>query len=189
MVDRLRQAFEAIDAANRDDPFTILARGVERPKEQAHAEMATEWVQRLQPDASEALLLAARGHHVQRWRWPRTSYPEGRAGYLRWRRDLHDRHAELLEEILGGVGYDEATIERVQEIVHKKGLGRDGEVQVFEDALCLVFLETQLDDVTAKLDAETMEGVVRKTLKKMSDAGKAAAMTIPGIPEALAPYA
>jgi hypothetical protein len=187
--DRLQQALDAIDAANAEDPVTIVVRGEQRPKEQAHAALATEWVQRLAPDASEALLLAARGHHLQRWRWPRSSYPDGRAGYLRWRRDLHEHHAALLAEILTSAGYDDATIERAQEIVRKKGLGRDPEVQVFEDALCLVFLETQLDDVAAKLDPATMEGVVRKTLVKMSEAGKAAAHTIPGIPEALAPFA
>ena len=30
----------------------------------------------------------------ERWRVPRSSYPDGRAGYLRWRSDLHRFHAE-----------------------------------------------------------------------------------------------
>ena len=78
MSDRLRQAFDAIDAANADDPNQIRVRGKLRPKELAHANLATEWVERLRPDAGDALRLAARGHHVRRWTIPRTEYPEGR---------------------------------------------------------------------------------------------------------------
>ncbi len=132
----------------------------------------TEWVRRLRPDPSDALLLAARAHHVRRWDVPRDSYPAGRAGYLRWRRALHDHHARLVGEILGEAGYEVATIERVQEIVRKRNLARDPDVQALEDALCLVFLETQFDELAARLDPEKMDDVVDKTLAKMSDEGR-----------------
>jgi hypothetical protein len=166
--DRFDRAIAAIDAANADDPNTILVRGELRPKELAHAELVSAWVVSLQPDASEALRLSARAHHLRRWTVPRTSYPEGRAGYLRWRRDLHEQHAREVGEILGGVGYDDDTIARVQDLVRKRGLGKDPEVQTLEDALCLVFLETQFDDLAARLDRDKLDGVVDKTLKKMS---------------------
>jgi hypothetical protein len=160
----------AIDAANADDPNTIVVRGEERPKELAHAELVSAWVVALQPDASETLLLAARAHHLRRWTVPRSSYATGRAGYLRWRRDLHEQHAREVGEILTGVGYDDAMVARVQDLVRKRGLGKDPEVQTLEDALCLVFLETQFHDLAARLDAEKLDGVVDKTLKKMSPA-------------------
>jgi len=165
---RFDRAIAAIDAANADDPNTIVVRGEGRPKELAHAELVSEWVVSLQPDASEALRLAARAHHLRRWTVPRTSYPAGRAGYLRWRRDLHEQHAREVGEILQGVGYDDATIARVQDLVRKRGLGKDPEVQTLEDALCLVFLETQFHDLAARLDRDKLDGVVDKTLKKMS---------------------
>ena len=95
---RLPTALAAIDAANAADPNCMTVDGVERPKELAHAEMVTEWVRRLRPDPSEALLLAARAHHLRRWAVPRSTYPDGRAGYLRWRRDMHQRHAEETDE-------------------------------------------------------------------------------------------
>ena len=78
----------------------LVVDGVERPKEQAHAEMMTAWVLRLDPDADEAQLLAARAHHLRRWTLPRTDYPDGRAGYLRWRTALKAQHAEEVGEIL-----------------------------------------------------------------------------------------
>ena len=83
--DRLARVIAAIDAANADDPETIEVRGEVRPKEQAHAEMMTEWVRRLDPGAVDAQLIAARAHHLRRWSIPRGSYPDGRSGYLRWR--------------------------------------------------------------------------------------------------------
>jgi hypothetical protein len=178
---QLRRALAAIDVANAEDPVRIRVRGEERPKEQAHAEMMSEWVTRLDPNASEALLLAARAHHVRRWEIPRSSYPDGRKSYLEWRRALHGHHAAVAAEILEGEGYGAETIERVGAILHKRGLGRDPEIQVFEDALCLIFLETQLADFSSRY-ADKLEGVARKTLKKMSDQGIAQALALP-LPE------
>ena len=184
--DRFGRAIAAIDAANGDDPNTIVVRGEARPKELAHAEMVSMWVVALQPDASEALQLAARAHHLRRWTVPRTSYPAGRAGYLRWRRDLHEQHAREVGEILAGVGYDDETIARVQDLVRKRGLGKDPEVQTLEDALCLVFLETQFDDLAARLDQDKLDGVVDKTLKKMSPDAIARVADLDLTPEARA---
>ncbi len=150
-----------------------------RRKSSRHAKLVTEWVRRLDPDPSESLLLAARAHHLRRWTVPRSSFPAGRAGYLRWRRGLHAQHAADVGAILAAVGYDTPTIERVQEIVAKRGLGTDPEVQVLEDALCLVFLETQLHDLAARLDADKMVAVAAKTLHKMSPDAIALAATIP----------
>jgi ketosteroid isomerase-like protein len=178
--ERFRAAIAAIDAANAHDPNLVRVRDRAGPKEIVHAELVTEWVRDLAPDASEALLLAARGHHLRRWTVPRSSYPEGRAAYLRWRRDLHEQHARELATILADAGYDAETIARVQAIVRKQGLGRgDEEVQVLEDALCLVFLETQLADIAVRLDAGTLTTVLQKTARKMSPAGRAAIARVP----------
>jgi hypothetical protein len=189
-AERFERAIAAIDAANRDDPVSIRVRGTERPKEIAHAELATEWVTTLRPDASEELLLAARGHHLRRWTSPRDSYPAGRAGYLRWRRDLHEQHAHELGEILTSCGYPPESIARVQSLVRKEGLEKprrarasgdqvDPEVQTLEDALCLVFIETQLDDIGGHLDDDAkLVSVLEKTARKMSSAGLSAAATL-----------
>ncbi len=182
--ERFDAAIAAIDRANADDPNTITVDGEARPKELTHAEMVTDWVRRLADEPSEELLLAARAHHLRRWTVPRNSYPEGRAGYLRWRRDLHQQHADDVGTILGDVGYPTGTVERVQAIVQKKGLAQgDPEVQILEDALCLVFIETQFREIAERLedqygDEDKMVEVVHKTLKKMSDAGRACALQI-----------
>jgi limonene-1,2-epoxide hydrolase len=180
--DRLRAAVAAIDDANAADPNVVTVRERTGPKEVVHAELVTEWVLRLKPDASDALLLAARGHHFRRWTVPRASYPSGRAGYLRWRRALHRQQAEELGAVVGAAGYDAGNVERVQALVRKDGLtaaAATDDVQVLEDALCLVFLETQLVDIAARLDPGTLPGVITKTARKMSDAGRAAIAEVP----------
>lgn len=172
------RAIAAMDAANSADPNALVVGDQSGPKELVHAEMLTRWVRSLCAEPSEALLLAARGHHIERWRWPRSEYPEGRGGYLRWRADLHSRHAERAAEILRGVGYDEPTIERVSELIHKRGLGRDPDVQVLEDGLCLVFLKSQFDELAGRLPDGRMAGIIRKTWNKMSEAGRARALEV-----------
>ncbi len=175
---RYEAAVAAIDAANADDPHTLVIDGVAQPKELTHAAMAVAWVQRLDPAATEAQLLAARAHHLRRWVTPRSAYPEGRAGYLRWRFDAKRRHAAEVAEILGSVGYGDAEVARVQQIVRKEGVRHDPQVQTHEDALCLVFLETQFGDLIDRLGEAHAVDVVRKTVAKMSDAGIAAALQL-----------
>jgi hypothetical protein len=176
---RLERAIAALDAANADDPNTLLVRGERRPKELAHAELMSEWLDRLDPNAEEAQHLAARAHHLRRWSLPRSSYPEGRAGYLRWRTALRKRHAAEVAEILAPLGYDDATVARVQAIICKEGLGRDPQVQTHEDALCLVFLETQLAATADDLGEEKMVHVIARTAAKMSDQALALVADIP----------
>lgn len=166
--DRFARAIERIDAANADDPSTLEVDGVTRPKEQAHAELMTEWVRRLDPGATELQLLAARAHHLRRWSIPRSDYPDGRAGYLKWRTTLKKQHAEEVGEILSSEGYTGDEITTVQKIVRKQGLTDDPEVQTHEDALCLVFLQTQLDETAAKMTEEKAIDVLAKTAEKMS---------------------
>jgi hypothetical protein len=174
-LERLAAALAAIDAANADDPNVIVVDGVERPKELAHAELMTHWVRTLDPQCSDEQILAARAHHLRRWSIPRASYPDGRAGYLRWRTALKRQHADDVGTILREAGYDETSVARVQAIVTKRGLGLDPAVQVHEDALCLVFLQTQFDELARKMGDDKTVDILQKTAKKMSPAGLEAA--------------
>lgn len=165
----------AIDAANAEDPRSHEG----APLALAQGRRAEEWVERLDPVASDALRLAARAHHLRRWAVPRSDYPEGRAGYLRWRRAQAERHARDLEAILDGAGVDGSVSARAAEIVAKRGLGSDPEVQTFEDAVSLTFLETELRPLIARLDDDAkVAAIVAKTLAKMSAAGRDEALVV-----------
>lgn len=161
---RFQDAIARFDAANAQDP-----RGIELP----YAQQLSAWVARLAPDASEALRLAARCQHLRRWEIPRESYPVGRVGYLQWREDLKRFHADEAGKILREVGYDDEMIQLVQRIVLKK------DSAVMEDALCLVFLETQLQATTGKTGEAKMISILQKTWRKMSPHGRGIALTLP----------
>jgi hypothetical protein len=176
---RFSEAIRRFDEENGRDPHLIVVDGVAQPHELLYARRLTEWVLRLQPNASKPLLLAARSQHICRWLVPRSSYEMTRAGYLRWRNDLKHLHAKKSAEILREVGYDEATIARVVELNLKKGLGHDQECQVLEDVLCLVTLQYQLADLMEKTDPDKMVEILRKTWKKMSDVARAHALALP----------
>lgn len=173
---RFQAALRLFDDANAGDPHRELVDGVDHPRERLYAHRLTEWVLRLEPAASEPLRLAARCQHLCRWEIPRDSFPEDRAGYLRWRRELQQFHAHKAGEILASVGYDPETIARVQGLNLKKDLGKDRAMQVLEDALCLVFLQYQLTDLIQKTDEAKVVNALRKSWGKMSEAGRAAAL-------------
>jgi hypothetical protein len=176
---RFSEAIRRFDEENGRDPHLVIADGAALPHELLYAQRLTEWVLRLQPNASEPLLLAARSQHICRWLVPRNSYDMTRAGYLRWRNDLKQMHAKKSAEILREVGYDETTIARVVDLNLKKGLGRDQECQVLEDALCLVTLQYQLAELMEKTDPDKMVVILQKTWKKMSEAARTEALALP----------
>lgn len=176
--DQLERALATIDSLNARDPNMISFSGEERPKELVHSELVTQWIERLDSNPSDALRLAARAHHVERWVIPRSEYPKGRAGYLKWRAALQRHHAATAERVLAAQGVDSETTARVQDIICKRDLRSDPEVQCFEDALCLVFLETQLTALAGRLDRDKMLKVLRLTLPKMSRAGRESALSL-----------
>lgn len=169
MRSELTAAFTAIDAANAADPNIIEWRDERWPRAQLQGMLATEWVEVLDPRAIDEVLLAARAHHVRRWAIARASYPDGRVGYLRWRRALKEVHAEVVAEILPGAGISPDAVARVQALVRKEGLGHDPETQLVEDAICLTFIETQFEELAARLDHDRLVTAVQKTVVKMSD--------------------
>jgi hypothetical protein len=173
-----REAIRRFDEANAQDPNTILLGNRPIPYELFYAERLTEWVGRLRPNASTALLLAARCQHICRWLIPRDSYPRTRAGYLKWRTDLKQFHAKKSAEIMAESGCSPGLIERVQELNLKKNLGNDEELQVLEDALCLVTLQHQLSDLIRKTEREKMISILQKTWKKMSTGAREEALQL-----------
>lgn len=167
---RFHRAVLEIDLRNADDPHVLRHHGRDWIKEQLHAELVTEWVWKLNHTPSEALLLAARAHHLRRWAIPREDFTTGRAGYIQWRLALKDLHAAEAAAILAREGYEAGMVERVGTIIQRRKLKDDPDQQTLEDAICLTFLETQLVQTAAKLNAAKLSEVLRKTLAKMSPA-------------------
>lgn len=175
---RFRDAIERIDAAHAEDPSRELVDGEEQPAELVYARRMTSWLERIEPDASEELRLAARCQHLRRWTIPRDDYPRDRRGYLAWRNAAKRRHAELAGEILGEAGYGPEEIERVQDLVLKRRFKADPEAQTLEDVVCVVFLESYFADFAPQYDEAKVIDILRKSWAKMSPRGHEAALAL-----------
>jgi hypothetical protein len=174
----LERARELVDAAHAADP----ARTPDgRAAELVYADRMEAWVARLVPDAGPLLRIAARCQHLERWSVPRTSYPEGKAGYHAWRRFLYGKQAGRARELLLAAGVSEAAATEVATWVSKTGLMKNAGTQALEDAACLVFLENEIADFAAThadYPREKFVEIVRKTWRKMSPAAQQAALDL-----------
>jgi len=184
-VDPYSRARELIDAAHAADPKPA-ADG--RPAELVYAERMEAWVVRLVPGASPILRLAARCQHLERWCVPRTTFPEGKPGYLAWRRSLYVKQAERARTLLLQAGVAEAETSEVATWVSKTGLKTNPGTQALEDAACLVFLENEIGEFAAShadYPADKFVDILRKTWRKMSPPAQQAALGLT-LPPAIA---
>ncbi len=179
---RFQEALRRFDAANGEDPNKESVDGRTIAKELLYAQRMSAWLERLESDPPEPLRLAARCQHIRRWTIPRSRYPMDRPGYKQWRKDLAKFHARTAADILREVGYDDRTIQRVADLLVKKGLKRDPDCQTLEDVICLVFLESYFADFSSAHDDEKVIGILRKTWNKMSPRGHEAALKL-ALPE------
>jgi hypothetical protein len=177
-ADRLRRTLDAIDAANGADPTVLELDGRRVAAERLYGERMSATLEQFAPDAAEALVIAARGQHIERWRSPRSAYPQDRAGYLGWRKALREFHARRLGEVMAAQGFEEATIARVGSLVRKERLRQDPEAQVLEDVVCLVFLRDYVADFAAKHDDDKLGDILAKTWRKMSPRAHEAALRL-----------
>lgn len=183
MSSKLDTTIDLIDQANSKDPNIENNNGVQAPKELLYSQRMTEQLLEFSPQASAHLQIAARGQHIERWNSLRSDYPEGRAGYKKWRAELGLFHAKRVGELMQQAGYSEEDINRAKYITQKRGLRRDPETQCLEDVVCLVFLNHYLEDFTTKHNEEKLIDIIQKTWAKMSDEGHNAALKLPLAPE------
>lgn len=168
----------AFDAANAQDPHQEMVDGKPMPKELIYGQRMSEMLVEFAPDASEALHLAARCQHIQRWTLPRDTYPMDRKGYLKWRTQLKLFHGKKAGEIMEAEGYDAKTIDRVKFLLNKQKLKSDPETQTLEDVVCLVFLKYYFSAFAKQHPEEKLVDIVAKTWNKMSDKGHEAALQL-----------
>lgn len=189
--ERFERTIALFDAANAGDPRTDRDGGEDVRRELLYARRMSEMLARYAPEAPEAVKLAVRAQHIQRWKTPRESYPMDRAGYLRWRTGLHRFHAETAGRIMREVGWDAETVARVEAAVGRRELKTNPDTQLLEDVTDLVFLEHYLAGFAGQnpdYSEEKWLDILRKTWAKMSDRARAFALSGKvRLPEALVP--
>ena len=184
-------AVAAFDKANGEDPNTEIDNGKTYPKELLYSIRMGDMQERFAPDASEAVKLAVRAQHIQRWKIQRDEFPMDRNGYLQWRTKLYKFHAQTAGDLMRSVGYDDEMIERTMTAVSKKGLKVNAETQMMEDVADLVFLEHYMQAFASKhpeYSEEKWIPIINKTWQKMSPGAHEFALAGKiKLPEALVP--
>lgn len=187
---RFDNTIAAIDAINSQDPNKITINGTQYPKELLYSKRLTEMLHRYQPNASEALQLAARAQHIERWVMPRSDYPMTKPGYMQWRGKLKLYHAKVAEHIMRENGYSDEMVLTVTSLIKKENLKSSTEAQTLEDVIVLAFLEHDLEAFVEKYKdypEKKFIDILRKSYKKMSLKGQQAALSLITIPEHLMP--
>lgn len=188
---KYEQAIELIDAANNEDPNRDSNEDKDWPKELLYSHRMSDMQQRYAPDVDDAMKLALRAQHIQRWKSPRSDYPMDRKGYHRWRTDLYSFHADTLAALLKQAAYDDESIERVKLAVGKKSLKTNPDTQLIEDVAALVFIEHYMLAFAEKhpeYDEEKWLSIIRRTWSKMTE--RAHEFSLSGsikLPESLIP--
>jgi len=165
-----------IDAAHDADPTKAedgrAATGAPaRAAELVYADRVEAWVVQLVPDASPTLRLAARCQHLERFLTPRSTYAQGRVGYLKWRTFLYKKQAERARQLALEAGLPAAEADQIARWVSKTDLRKDAGSQALEDAAILVFLENEIGAFAAQhadYPREKFIEILRKTWRKLS---------------------
>jgi len=171
----LEKALAMIDAANSEDPNIDIENTQEWPKELLYSHRMSDMLERFKPNTDDAIKLAIHAQHIQRWKSPRDAYPKTREGYFKWRTELYTFHANTVAKILEEVGYAEEDIERVKQMVGKRGIKSNPDTQLLEDIANLVFIEHYMLDFAQRhpeYDEEKWLNIIRKTWRKMSEQGQ-----------------
>lgn len=161
----------AIDAVNIEDPNKTKIEEIEYPNELLYSVRMTGILEEYYPEAGELLIIAARGQHIKRWAIAREEYPEGRIGYLQWRKELTKLHCTELSQIMKDNGYGPEDIEIVEQLLNKRNLKTDQKSQILQDVVSIVFLKYYALDFVGKHADKDIQSIMGKMLKKMSPEG------------------
>jgi len=164
-----------IDAANSEDPNKEISAGQSWPKELLYSHRMSDMLERFAPKVDEPMKLAISAQHIQRWKSPRDAYPMNKKGYYQWRTQLYQFHADTVCTLMKQAGYDDDSLQRVNQAVAKKSLKTNTDTQLVEDIAALVFIEHYMQafaDKHPEYDEEKWLSIILRTWNKMSSVAK-----------------
>ncbi|KAJ3384973.1 Endopolyphosphatase [Entophlyctis sp. JEL0112] len=164
--DLIARALAAFDAVHARDPKNEARR---------YHQLVSDYVRLLAPSPtpSTAIVLAAASQHLNRYSFPRSDYAPGLLGYKLWRKNALRQSAALAVSILSSPDVqvtDTALLDNVRRLIAKDASQSDPEAQLLEDAVCLAFVHSGLDEFIASInDVDKVVSILIKTMGKMSE--------------------
>ena len=112
------------------------------PEDSAHSRNTLQWLLKLEPDADEALQIAALGHDIERAVEKRKVRRQDFDDYERFKAAHAHNSAEILREIMLTCGVtDETLIEQVHGLVCRHEVGGDDRADLLRDADSISYFE------------------------------------------------
>ncbi|OEU80177.1 MAG: hypothetical protein BA865_12865 [Desulfobacterales bacterium S5133MH4] len=114
------------------------------PEDARHAENTLDWLLRLQPDADEALQIAALGHDIERALEDRKVKQDDFADYDGFKAAHARNSAEILRKIMGDCGVPQDLTGEVYLLVCRHETGGDPRADLIKDVDSMSFFEVNL---------------------------------------------
>lgn len=194
---QLEKALALIDEANSEDPTRVTVDGQSLPYRLAYSRWMTEWVKRIDPKASDELLILARGRSIQSWKLAdikRDDYAPNTPGQRQWEMDRKKWLAQRLVDVVKEAGYGESTWNMIEDVMMSKNVPDPRDIrkydligvfgminyrtlratciiQTLDDAEALLFLDKNFGELFNRMPADEVAVVCKRELSRLSQRG------------------
>ena len=165
------KAVELINSVHNQDPNSETIDGVDIKAELLYSQRMLDILQKVQPNASLELQLAAQCQHISRWSIPRTTFSMDKKGYYQWRAAIMEHQLSVTSSVLKQAEINEQSIEIVVDTLKNKADKTNINASIIEDTACLTFIKWYLVPFAGQFDPEKAKVILQKTVGKMSERG------------------
>ena len=128
-------------------------------------------LQKVQPNASLELQMAAQCQRISRWSIPRTTFSMDKKGYYQWRAAIMEHQLSVTSSVLKQAEINQQSIEIVVDTLKNKADKTNINASIIEDTACLTFIKWYLVPFAGQFDPEKAKVILQKTANKMSERG------------------
>lgn len=164
-------AIELINSVHNQDPNSETIDGVEIKAELLYSERMLAILEKVAPDASFELKLAAKCQHMSRWSIPRATFSLDKKGYYQWRSAIMEHQLNVSKSVLKQAEINEQSIEIIVDALKNKADKSNINASIIEDTACLTFIKWYLVPFAGQFDPEKAKIILQKTAGKMSERG------------------
>ncbi len=162
-IDRVRKSIEAIVSRSSV------------PEDPVHSKNTLTWLLKLNPDADEALQIAALGHDIERAIDQRKMRREDFENYDDFKAAHAHNSAEILKQVMLDCGVDKTLMEQVYELVRRHEVGGDGRSDLLKDADSISYFQVNLPHYYNRHGWDETKRRCLWGYKRLSEKGKALA--------------
>ena len=165
------KAVELINSVHNQDPNSETIDGVEVKAELLYSQRMLTILEKVQPNASFELKLAAQCQHISRWSIPRATFSMDKKGYYQWRAAIMEHQLNVSTHRLQQADVEEDAISIIVDALKNKADKTNLNASIIEDTACLTFIKWYLVPFAGQFDPEKAKVILQKTANKMSDRG------------------